>query len=149
MNPFSYTEYRNIITMVSQHLPIKDFKDVLDYNLNKFCVIRHDIEFSIDRSLILARIEKELDITSTYTVQLRNNTYNALSQKNIESVQEIEELGHQIGLHQNPPKMSDKELKKWLETNWTDEAGISKVFGTQLKTASKEASKRKIKWKKK
>ena len=46
-------------------------------------------------------------------------------------------------------KMSYKELKKWLETNWTDEAGISKVFGTQLKTASKEASKRKIKWKKK
>ena len=46
-------------------------------------------------------------------------------------------------------KMSDKELKKCLETNWTDEAGISKVFGTQLKTASKEASKRKIKWKKK
>tara|TARA_B100000029_G_scaffold426110_1_gene434843 strand:- start:290 stop:475 length:186 start_codon:yes stop_codon:yes gene_type:complete len=46
-------------------------------------------------------------------------------------------------------KMSDKELKKWLEINWTDEAGISKVFGTQLKTASKEASKRKIKWKKK
>jgi len=45
-------------------------------------------------------------------------------------------------------KMSDKELKKWLETNWTDEAGISKVFGTQLKTASKEASKRKIKWSK-
>ena len=115
MNPFSYTEYRNIITMVSQHLPIKDFKDVLDYNLNKFCVIRHDIEFSIDRSLILARIEKELDITSTYTVQLRNNTYNALSQKNIESVQEIKELGHQIGLHQNPPKMSDKELVKYIQ----------------------------------
>ena len=114
MNPFSYTEYRNIITMVSQHLPIKDFKDVLDYNLNKFCVIRHDIEFSIDRSLILARIEKELDITSTYTVQLRNNTYNALSQKNIESVQEIKELGHQIGLHQNPPTMSDKELVKYI-----------------------------------
>lgn len=46
-------------------------------------------------------------------------------------------------------KMSDKELKKWLETNWSDEAGISKVYGMQLKNASKEASKRKIKWKKK
>jgi len=46
-------------------------------------------------------------------------------------------------------KMSDNELKKWLETNWTDEAGISKVYGMQLKNASKEASKRKIKWKKK
>ena len=101
--------------MVSQHLPIKDFKDVLKYNLTKFCVLRHDIEFSIDRALTLARIENELDVTSTYTVQLRNNTYNALSQKNIEAVQEIKKLGHQIGLHQNPPKMSDNELIKYIQ----------------------------------
>tara|TARA_Y100001951_G_scaffold85843_1_gene75954 strand:- start:685 stop:894 length:210 start_codon:yes stop_codon:yes gene_type:complete len=43
-------------------------------------------------------------------------------------------------------KMSDKELIKWLADNWTDESGISKVFGGQLKNASKEASKRKLKW---
>ena len=112
---FNYAEYKNIITMVSQHLPIKDFNDVLKYNLTKFCVLRHDIEFSIDRALTLARIENELDVTSTYTVQLRNNTYNALSQKNIEAVQEIKKLGHQIGLHQNPPKMSDNELIKYIQ----------------------------------
>ena len=46
-------------------------------------------------------------------------------------------------------KMSDKELKKWLETNWSDEPNLGKVYGMQLKNASKEASKRKIKWKKK
>ena len=44
------------------------------------------------------------------------------------------------------PKMSDKELIKWLADNWTDEAGIGKVFAGQLKNASKEASKRKLKW---
>ena len=43
-------------------------------------------------------------------------------------------------------KMSDKELIKWLEDNWTDEAGIGKVVAGQLKHASKEASKRKLKW---
>lgn len=112
---FSYTEYRNIITMVSQHLPIKDFKDVLEYNPSRFCVLRHDIEFSVDRALLLARIESDLGVTSTYTVQLRNNTYNALSQKNIEVVQEIKKLGHQIGLHQNPPKMSDDELVEYIQ----------------------------------
>jgi len=114
MNKFSYTEYRNIITMVSQHLPIKDFKDVLDYNLSRFCVLRHDIEFSVDRALILARIENDLGVTSTYTVQLRNNTYNALSEKNIESVREIRGLGHSIGLHQNPPSMRDSELIDYI-----------------------------------
>ena len=45
--------------------------------------------------------------------------------------------------------LSDKELKKWLEDNWTDEAGIGQVFAGQLKNASKEASKRKLKWTKK
>tara|TARA_Y100000593_G_C4310036_1_gene337908 strand:+ start:442 stop:1191 length:750 start_codon:yes stop_codon:yes gene_type:complete len=115
MNSFSYTEYKNIITLVRKDLPIKDFKDVLDYKLSRFCVLRHDIEFSIDRALILARLEKELEVTSTYTVQLRNNTYNALSQKNIEAVQEIKKLGHSIGLHQNPPQMNDDELIKYIQ----------------------------------
>ena len=117
MNPFSYNEYKNIITLVKQHLPIKDFAQVLlsPGHGSRFCVLRHDIEFSIDRALILARIEKDLEVTSTYTVQLRNNTYNALSQKNIEAIQEIKTLGHHIGLHQNPPKMSDKELVKYIQ----------------------------------
>lgn len=100
---FSYAEYRNIITLVKQNLPIMDFSEVSE-EINSFCVLRHDIEFSIDRALRMARIEHEdLGVHSTYTVQLRNNTYNALSQKNIEAIGEIEEMGHYIGLHQNPP----------------------------------------------
>ena len=100
---FNYSEYRNIIKLVQSYLRIYDFKEVLNYNPSQYCVLRHDIEFSIDRALMLARIESdELGVKSTYTVQLRNNTYNALSQKNIEAIQEIEKLGHKIGLHQNP-----------------------------------------------
>ena len=116
MNPFSYNEYKNIITLVKQHLPIKDFAQVLlsPGHGSRFCVLRHDIEFSIDRALILARIEKDLEVTSTYTVQLRNNTYDALSQKNIEAIQEIKKLGHHIGLHQNPPQMGDDELVDYI-----------------------------------
>ena len=111
---FNYAEYRNIITLVKQNLPIMDFSEVND-EVNAFCVLRHDIEFSIDRALQMARIEHEdLNVHSTYTVQLRNNTYNALSQKNIEAIQEIESMGHYIGLHQNPPQMSDDELVDYI-----------------------------------
>ena len=111
---FNYAEYRNIITLVKQNLPIIDFSEVND-EVNAFCVLRHDIEFSIDRALQMARIEHEdLNVHSTYTVQLRNNTYNALSQKNIEAIQEIESMGHYIGLHQNPPQMSDDELVDYI-----------------------------------
>ena len=99
---FCYNEFRNLINMVQQHLPIIDYKDVKD-NTKKFCILRHDIEFSIDRAYKLAKIEKELGVVSTYTVQVRNNTYNALSEKNINLISKIRNLGHHIGLHQNPP----------------------------------------------
>ena len=111
---FSYSEYRNIITLVKHNLPIMDFSEVND-EFDSFCVLRHDIEFSVDKALEMVRIEHDdLGVHSTYTVQLRNNTYNALSQKNIEAIQEIESMGHYIGLHQNPPTMGDDELIDYI-----------------------------------
>ena len=46
---FSYNEYRNIINLIKNNLPILDFTKV-DKTTKKFCVLRHDIEFSIDRA---------------------------------------------------------------------------------------------------
>ena len=115
LNSFSYSEYKNIITLVKHNLQIMDFSDVKE-STPCFCVLRHDIEFSIDRALNMARIEAhDLGVSSTYTVQLRNNTYNALSQKNIETIQKIKELGHRIGLHQNPPVLGDDELIEYIQ----------------------------------
>jgi hypothetical protein len=111
---FSYNEFKNLIGIVKQNLPIVDYKDVKD-NTKKFCVLRHDIEFSIDRAYKLAKIENELGVISTYTVQVRNNTYNALSEKNINLILKIKELGHHIGLHQNPPSsMKLDTLKDYI-----------------------------------
>ena len=113
---FSYNEYKNIIKLVNSHLPIIDFSDITE-TTDKFCVLRHDIEFSIDRAYELAKVEKELGVKSTYTVQLRNNTYNALSEKNIELIQKIKSLGHSIGLHQNPPLMEIEKLAGYIMTD--------------------------------
>tara|TARA_R100001510_G_C7647150_1_gene204481 strand:+ start:157 stop:891 length:735 start_codon:yes stop_codon:yes gene_type:complete len=110
---FSYNEYKNIINIIKNHLPIVDFSDVNEQT-DRFCVLRHDIEFSIDRAYELAKVEKELGVTSTYTVQVRNNTYNALSEKNINLVKKIKDLGHHIGLHQNPPLMDLNKLKNYV-----------------------------------
>jgi|TARA_R110002167_G_scaffold247642_3_gene453267 hypothetical protein len=109
---FSYSEFKNIINLIKINLPIIDFADVTS-RTKSFCVVRHDIEFAVDRALEMARIEAdELGISSTYTVQLRNNTYNALSEKNIKAVQEIHKLGHKIGLHQNPPNLSAEKIQE-------------------------------------
>ena len=44
---FSYNEYKNIISLIGNNLPILDFSEI-DNDTGKFCVLRHDIEFSID-----------------------------------------------------------------------------------------------------
>jgi len=96
---FSYKEYAIIMDTIRKYLPIVDYKDVIDKNLDKYCVIRHDIEFSMERAYKLAKVEKEIGVQSTYNIQLRNNNYNALSDKNIELAKKIYELGHHIGAH--------------------------------------------------
>ena len=113
---FSYNEYKNIINLIKSNLPIIDFSEVTE-KTEKFCVLRHDIEFSIDRAYELAKVEKELGVTSTYTVQVRNNTYNALSEKNIDLIKRIKDLGHHIGLHQNPPLMDLDKLKTYVSVD--------------------------------
>ena len=105
---FSYNEYKNIIKLIQSNLPILDFINI-DKNTKEYCVIRHDIEFSMDRAYKLALLELKLGINSTYTVQLRNNTYNALSDKNITLIHKIKDMGHKIGLHIIPSLSKSKD----------------------------------------
>lgn len=61
-----------------------------------------------------------------------------------------EELDEDISILDEAPdvtKLSNKKLIKYLEDNWTNEKGISRAFGEQLKRASIEAKRRNLKWK--
>ena len=99
MNRFSYNEYKKIVDVVRNNSNIVDYKDVLNNNLDKFCIFRHDVEFSIQRALDLAKIESELDLQSSYFFQLTNNCYNVVSAENLKKIREIHNLGHKIGVH--------------------------------------------------
>ena len=98
MKNFSFAEYNNIIDRIKTHLPIINFSDV-NSETKRYCVIRHDVEFSIDRALDLAIFENSIDLKTTYCIQVNNNNYNPFSNKNLASIKRIIELGHDISLH--------------------------------------------------
>jgi hypothetical protein len=110
---FSYNEYRYILETLKSNIPILDFSDV-DRDTTTFCIIRHDIEFSIERAYNLALIENEMNIATSYFVQLNNNTYNALSTKNLNLLNQINLLGHKIGLHFSPSHSRNKAIEEEL-----------------------------------
>ena len=92
---FSYENYRKILLKFKECF--YDFSDVSDKN--SFVLLRHDVEFSTQRALQIAKIEYLEGVKSSFLFQVRSNAYNVLSIFNREIIKQILELGHKVGLH--------------------------------------------------
>ena len=119
---FSYREYINII----KHFKflIKDFKNV-NKKTKQFCIIRHDVEFSLDRALMIARLDYNLGIKSSFFIQVKNDCYNGISDRGILIIKEILKLKHFIGLHFYFSK-TQKNLKE-LKFEFKKQTKISSI----------------------
>lgn len=73
-----------------------------DLNVEWIVLWRHDIDYSPQRALAIARLEAATGLRGTYFFQLRSHFYNLLEPGMESVVQEIAEMGHKIGLHFDP-----------------------------------------------
>jgi hypothetical protein len=130
---FSFQQYKNIIKHLSNKRKIIDFADVEDSSSN-FLLLRHDVEYSPERALEMANFEKSIGVTSSYFFQIRNNTYNFLSQNNIEICHKIRALGHKIGLHVHLATVKDETLtyKKIKSLINTDIIIMNNILGFEV-----------------
>lgn len=111
---FSYEEYREMIGIIKESGKAATFSEAK--KRDKFIIVRHDVEFSVDRAYALSKVEKEMDFTSTYFFQWTNNSYNILSKKNKEIIMKMYEAGHTIGLHFALNGLTDvDEIRKQIE----------------------------------
>ena len=130
---FSYEDYRQIIEIIKE-----TGRQELTYQnalgKERFILMRHDVEYSVERAYELARVENSMDFTSTYFFQWTNNTYNILSRKNMDLIKDMHERGHQIGLHFALNGMTDMEqIRKQIvkEMNM-----LTEMYGFQFDTFS-------------
>ena len=112
---FSYSDYKEIINIIKESGRGCNFRQ--DQARDKFIIMRHDVEFSVDRAFALSKLELSMDFTSTYFFQWTNNSYNILSKKNMDMIKYMHERGHVIGLHFALNGLTDMELvrKKILQ----------------------------------
>lgn len=76
---------------------------------NAFCILRHDVEFSLARALTMAKIDAALGVKSTFYIQTRSNAYNAVSSANAAIIRKIKDLGIDIGLHLYTSHLADHD----------------------------------------
>ncbi|SFD61265.1 hypothetical protein [Bacillus sp. UNCCL81] len=124
MNRFSFQEYKEIINRIKKTHQVLDFSDIDDFT-NNFAIIRHDVEFSVERAHALAQLENKLGVCSSYFFQIRNNAYNIFSKENIEKIQSIAKMGHKIGIHVHLGMLKNI---KYLERYISDDITVMQNF---------------------
>jgi len=97
---FSLKHYFEVLDHAKKSYAIGPIKELHKLQKkNQFLIMRHDVDFSIDQALEMAKLESEHNICSTYFILLHSPYYNALSEQNIKKIRKFLELGHEIGLH--------------------------------------------------
>ena len=129
---FSYKHYLEVLDYAKKKYSIGTLKEFHKLQKKqKFIILRHDVDFSLDYALKLANLENKHDVRSTYFVLLHSQYYNALSNHNISIINKISELGHEIGLHYDTEFMP-KSSKKINEQILKEIAIISDIIGMKV-----------------
>lgn len=93
----SYEVYRQIIRGIKSTEKNMTYAEAI--GKSAFVIMRHDVEFSIERAYKMSLVESEEAFSSTYFVQITNNSYNAFSKTSIDMIKDMAARGHTIGLH--------------------------------------------------
>lgn len=104
---FSYEDYKEIIRIIKSTGRQAGYEEAA--KRDRFIIMRHDVEYSVDRAYDLAKVESSMDFTSTWFFQWTNNSYNILSRRNQDMIHEMHDRGHVIGLHYAVNGLSDME----------------------------------------
>lgn len=107
---FSYDDYKEIIRIMKSTGNYTDYKHAL--NRDKFVLMRHDVEYSVERAYRLSKVEESMDFTSTFFFQWTNNNYNILSRRNMDMIKDMHERGQTIGLHFALNGLTDMDVIK-------------------------------------
>lgn len=95
---FTFNAYNELINKLRENeYTIANYHN---YKKTEKCaILRHDVDYSMEKALIMAEYEKSIDVKSTYFLLLTSDFYNVLSHKNQKYIHKIIECGHDIGLH--------------------------------------------------
>ena len=131
---FTIQHYKELIYASKQnHL----FSFYHDFDEDRPCVFwRHDIDFSPQRALRLAKIENDIQVKSTYFIHLNSEFYNVLENSITKIIRQIINLGHEIGVHFDVKyhRISNEES---IETKlYFDKKILEDIFDIKIKSFS-------------
>lgn len=97
---FTEENYRKILNKAKEKYLFSEFKiENIECSSEHMILLRHDIDYSVNRAYRLAMIEREENVKSTYFVHFHSPMYNPLEAGQTRLLKQIAFMGHDIGLH--------------------------------------------------
>lgn len=100
MHDFSETHYAELLELAAARFRFMRYTEA--DGAAGGALWRHDIDFSPQRALALARIEAHKGLYATYFIQLSSRYYNPFEKEVTQCLREIADLGHGLGVHFDP-----------------------------------------------
>lgn len=104
---FDFDTYRGILRWITDERPCVSFPEAADLGAAPFCLVRHDIDFSLSSALRIAQVEAEMGVKATYFLLLSAPHYNLLTPENSRMPRALTDLGHEVGLHYDSTTVAD------------------------------------------
>lgn len=100
---FSLSAYARLLFAIKNKSTIVSFNEAaaIDKAL-PITIIRHDVDLCLTKALEIAEYENALGVNSTFFLMTQNPLYSLDKKQNINIIENIEKLGHSIGLHFDP-----------------------------------------------
>ena len=98
MAEFTPAGYRALLSAFAERgYAVRGFADVAPEA--QHLILRHDIDVSIEATLAIAEIERDLGVGASYFVRLRSGLYNPFEPANRDALLRLRVMGHEVGLH--------------------------------------------------
>jgi hypothetical protein len=97
---FSFRDYTSSLdAFKADGYAVTSFAEYLANPQPKHVILRHDLDNSIQQALRVARLDAAAGCTSSIFVRVHAQGYNLLSLPSLQAIAEMEDLGHEVGLH--------------------------------------------------
>ena len=87
-------------------------------NLARALYLRHDVDYSLDSAVELARTNANLGVRGTFFLLLRSNLYNLLAPRNLKQARLLVDCGQDVGLHfaaLDPPPQDPRDVLRLVQ----------------------------------
>jgi hypothetical protein len=105
------------------------------HNLEKFLLLRHDVDTSPQYALQMARLERNMGVRSSYYVLMHSPFYNPAAPRHWDALREIIALGFEIGLHYETDFFEQRAIDP-LEGVLGDVAALEKILQIRISSVS-------------